>query len=250
MTEKYTCVIVDDESKAIKLLSSKLEQLYPNITVFGTYTNWVSALDAMKKNDFDLIFLDISMPQKNGLSLLQLAPELQAEVIFVTAHPDHALDAFNVSATGYVVKPIRDNALAKAVDKAIEHIKNKRLASAPPHDNGASAIPMKHMIAIPNNKGQDYFCIEDIIYFESLQRYTKVVSNKSSLLSSFNIGKFKEKVEGHPFFQVHRSFIINLNHVKRYETAGIVIMSNGQEIPVSKNVRDEFCNLFNKGIRL
>lgn len=245
MTEKYSCIIVDDEPKAIKLLASKLNTLYSNLDIKNTYTSWAEALEALRQNDFDILFLDISMPQKNGMSLLKLVPELEAEIIFVTAHSDHALNAFNFSPSGYVLKPIKDSMLVKAIDKAMERVSDKKLSKR--NDvTTASTLKAKHKLNIPNNKGADFVDIEDIIYFESIQKYTKVITLDGTFLSSYNIGKFKELVSDYPFYQVHRSYLINLNYIKRYESSGLVIMSDNAEIPVAKINRAEFLNSLEK----
>jgi two-component system LytT family response regulator len=246
MAEKYSCIIIDDEAKAIKLLGSKLSMLYSNIDIAGTYTSWAEALDALRKNNFDILFLDISMPQKNGMSLLKLVPEMEAEIIFVTAHSDHALNAFNFSPSGYVLKPIKDSMLVKAVDKAMERINHKRMSKKSEGSAVSALTQAKHKLNIPNNKGSDYVDIEDIIYFESVQKYTKVISRHGTFLSSYNIGKFKELVSEHSFYQVHRSYIVNLNYIKRYENTGVIIMNDNAEIPVAKTNRVDFLNCLEK----
>lgn len=243
MKNKYTCIIVDDEPKAIELLSDSINDLYDNIEIIGTHTSWKTALPAIRNNDFDLLFLDISMPQKTGFDILELVPELKSEVIFITAHSDYAIKAFNYFAAGYILKPIKDAVLTKTIDKVLERISHKKLNTKQPID----APGPRTRIAVPNNNGLDYFNTAEILFFEATNRYTKVLTANSEVLSSYSIGKFKEIIDNNTdFFQVHRSFIINLNYVKRYERNGTIIMSNGHEIPVSKNVREDFLNLFDK----
>lgn len=238
---KYNCVIVDDEPKAIELLKDSIHELYTNVCVVGSYTTWRTALDALRANGFDILFLDISMPQKNGMDLLELVPGLKCEIIFVTAYSEHAVDAFNVGATGYVLKPINDSLLIKAVDKAIERIDNKKTAAAKPQ---AAAVMNK--IGIPSTRGTDYVNVDDILYLEATNRYTSVVKKNEKLLSSYSIGKYKTLLENYTFCQVHRSYIVNLNYITRYEHSGIITMANGMTIPVSKQHKDEFQQAFNK----
>jgi len=240
--DSYRCIIIDDEPKAIALLSDSLRDLYPEMNIVGSYTFWKDALSALRTNNFDIIFLDISMPQKTGMDLLQLVPGLKSEIIFITAFPDHALEAFNFSAAGYILKPVRDAKLIKAVDKAIEHIRFKRLAN----ERESQSVLMQGKIAIPNNKGLDYVDLNDIIFLEATARYTRIIKKDKELLSSYSIGRFKELLEGYSFYQVHRSYIVNLNCIQRYESIGIVIMSDGSEIPVAKNNREEFLSYSNK----
>lgn len=236
----YTCIIIDDEHHAIGLLSARLKMLYNNIEVTGTYTTWTDGLEAVRRNIADIVFLDISIDGKNGLDILRLVPTLESEVIFVTAYTEYALDAFRLAASGYIVKPIGDIELNAAVNKTIERVKNKRLARM---HNTAAHTHLK--IGIPSGKGINYYNINDIIYFEAVNNYTRLVMQEGELISSYNIGKIQTILEGMPFYQIHRSYIVNINYVVRYEGAGIVIMSNKKEIPVSRNSKEGFLKLFN-----
>ncbi|RYD59035.1 MAG: response regulator transcription factor [Sphingobacteriales bacterium] len=241
MNNKFTCVIIDDEPKAIELLKDSLESLYSNIEILHTHTYWKDAIATLKSVDFHLLFIDVSMPQKTGMDLLDLVPGLKCEIIFVTAYSEHALDAFEYGATGYLLKPISDKALSKTVDKALERINYKKTA------NTASATTSTvSKLAIPNLNGLDYVNIEDIIYLESSSRYTKIVLKNKEILSSYNIGKFKQLLAPYSFYPIHRSYIVNTNFITAYKTAGAVIMSNGEELPVAKNEKDELQALFLK----
>src|SRR4051812_7026606 len=103
MINKYNCIIVDDEPKAIAQLTQSITDLYTNLIISGTYTGWREALNALRQNETDIIFMDISMPQKNAMDILAMVPDLKSEVIFITAHSDFALQAFDFSAAGYLL---------------------------------------------------------------------------------------------------------------------------------------------------
>lgn len=244
----YRCVIIDDERDAIDLLSSRLEQLYDNIEVADTFTFWKEALSALRNNVYHIIFIDISMPEKSGFDLLKLLPDVDAEIIFVTAHDNYALKAFSFAATGYILKPIDDTDLSLAVNKAIERISNKLAArrqnTAPAI--GTSVLPGADKIRIPNNSGIDYVNVHDIIFLESVNKCTTIVTSGAKYTSSANIGTFKYLTDDYSFFQVHRAFIINLNCVVRYESSGVVVMRDKTEIPIARNIRQEFLQLFEK----
>ncbi len=235
-------MIIDDEPKAIELLKDSLAYLYDNLIVSGVYISWKEALDALRNNPPDILFSDISMPGKNSMELLKLVPELDSEIIFITAHSDYALSAFQFSAAGYILKPIDDTELKNAVDKAIERVSNKKLANY----NVKNLLVLNSKIGIPNNAGIDYIDINNIIYLESVNKCTKLVTKDGEILSSYNIGKFKSILDNPLFFQIHRSFIVNLNCIRRYETSGTVIMIDKREIPVSKNEKEQFLQLFGR----
>lgn len=247
MSRDIKCIIIDDEPKAIDLVKQRLGILFPDIEIAGTFTEWEKGLDALKNTVVDILFLDISMPQKSGLDLLKLFPKINFQVIFITAHSNFAVDAIKFSAVGYVLKPIDDYELSFAVNKALERINTNHTQQpvVPVSEHNNKQVPNGSIkIGIPNLKGIDYINSDDILYFESVNKYTKVVTREHSLLSSYNLGEFKKLVENEHFFQVHRSYVINLRRVRRYETSGTVVMEDNMQIPVAKTIRTEFLNIF------
>ena len=240
MFRNYSCIIVDDESDAIELLSARLRHLYKNVTISSTYSQWDKALEALRTANCDILFMDISMPGKSGINLLKLLPNLQCELIFITAHDNYALDAYALSASGYVLKPIDDNDLSLAVDKALERAHNKKIArqvtNNPPSANDK--------IGVASNNGVDYITLSDILYLESTNKCTRIATADGVYISSLNLGKFQYLVDQHSFYQVHRSFVINLNGILRYEVSGMIIMSDKKEIPLSRNVKSDFLKIF------
>ncbi len=240
MNRRINCVIVDDEQDAIDLLSFRIGQLYDNINISDTFQHWQAALAALRTNKYDLLFIDISMPGKNGLDLLKLLPGIDCEIIFVTAHDNYALKAFSFAATGYVLKPIEDEELSAAVDRAIERITHKALAA----QNQKSSPLISEKIRIPGKQGIDYVNVNDILYLESVNKCTQIATGNGKYLCSTNLGTYKYLTDGGTFFQVHRAFIINLNCITRYESGGVVIMQDKKEIPVARNIRHDFLRLF------
>jgi two-component system LytT family response regulator len=239
----FSCIIIDDEFHAIGLLAESLKGLYNDVEIVGTFSTWKDGLAAVRTMHADILFLDISIEGKNGMDMLEIVPTIDSEVIFVTAYAEHALDAFKYSASGYVLKPVGDAELNKAVNNALERVKNKRLARL--HTGGVGA-QINCKIGIPSGKGINYYNVDEIICFQAVNNYTRVVTKTSELTSSYNIGKFKSLLEGKPFFHVHRSYIVNLNFITRYEAQGIVIMTNKMEIPVARSSKDEFLKQFNR----
>jgi two-component system LytT family response regulator len=241
MKHNYSCAIVDDEPKAIELLKECLAYLFPGLEILGSYTTWNEALPALRTMECDILFLDISMPGKSGMDLLALLPGIESEIIFITAHSEHALNAFKFSPAGYILKPIDDAQLTNSVDRALERVQFRKQAK---QNSAAPAVSAK--IGIPNNKGTDYLNIEDIIYLESVNNCTKVVATHGDITSSYTLSRFKVILEKHTFYQVHRSYIVNLNHIKRYTNEGGILMSNGLDIPISRNFKDGFLHMFSK----
>jgi len=235
----FTCIITDDEPKMVELLADTISELSPEIEITGRYTDWKSALSAIKSNMPDILFMDISMPEKTGFDLLELIPNIKSEIIFVTAHTEFAVEAFNFDVCGYILKPINDKLLVKTIERAKARILARR-------KTGENVETKSGKIGIPDDSGIRYVDIHNIIYCETYNRYTKVVTTDSEIISSYNIGKYHETLTHDFFYQLHRSFIVNLNHVKRYDTSGMVIMNNGTEIPISKKHKEDFLQMFNR----
>lgn len=244
MLPDIKCIIIDDEVKAIDVLQDRLKILFPNIDIVGTFSEWKKGLEVLRTSQVDLVFMDISMPEKSGIDFIKLFPAMTFQVIFVTAHSEYALEAIKFSAAGYVLKPIDDYELSFAVNKAIDRIKGNNVSQQPFIPASQQSNRLK--IGIPNLKGIDYLDADEILYFESVNKYTKVVTSDYSIVSSYNLAEFKKLVDDRSFFQVHRSFIVNLSCIKRYETSGTIIMDDNMQIPVSKTIKNEFINVFNK----
>lgn len=233
--KKYSAVIVDDEPHAAGLLALTLAEVCPLVEAPAIFHEWSDALKAIREHDFDLIFMDISMPGKSGIDLLKLLPSIPGEVIFVTAHQQYAVDAFRFEAAGYILKPVSDEELAFAVEKAIKRLELKSRDSRKDAGNALDAI-----IGIPNGRGIEYINRRDILYLHSVNKCTQIVTTAGALVSAYNLSRFRDLLASQDFFQVHRSYIVNLHAIRRYLSAGSVVMTNGTDIPVSRSVRDEF----------
>lgn len=245
MLNHHTCIIVDDELDAIELLSSRINKLYSNVQIIATYSNWQDALSALRTTPCDLLMMDISMPGKTGINLLKLIPGIECEIIFVTAHDNYALDAFELSATGYILKPVDDEELLQAVDKAIERILHKKQALMLPGSHNTIGSQTNGKIAVPGNHGIDYINIADILYLESTNKCTKITTATGDYLSTSNIGRFQYLIDNYTFVQIHRSFIINMKDVLRYDSDGFIVMSDNKEIPISRTAKTDFLKMFN-----
>lgn len=238
MPEHVNCIITDDEPKMVELLADTMQELFPDIEISGRYTDWKNALKGIRSIQPDIIFMDISMPEKSGFDLLQLLPDMDSQVILVTAHTEFAVEAFSFDVCGYVLKPITDKALVQSVNRALNRIAmSKKVKNADSKDD---------RIGIPDDNGIRYVNINDIMYCETYNRYTKVVTTQGDIISSYNIGKYHDTLTQDFFVQLHRSFIVNINHIKRYDSSGTVIMNNGVEIPVSRKKKEQVLHAFNR----
>jgi two-component system, LytTR family, response regulator len=241
MTQIKT-ILIDDEPKALAILKNKIERLCPALTIVGESQDPHQAIELIEKQAPSLVFLDIAMPKMSGFDLLKKLPKPNFEIIFATAFDTYAIDAINHCAIGYLVKPIDNEDLIKAVSKAIENIdeknaleKNKVLIE----NLGIKKFQDKKII-IPTQEGLEFVEISSIIHCEGSDGYTKVHRNhKKSLLSSNSIGHFIKMLEHLDFYQVHKSHLINLNFIEKYLNEGYVVVQ-GNNIPISRNRRSQF----------
>jgi two-component system LytT family response regulator len=239
-------LIVDDEAKARRILEELLKEYCPDIQVVSTADDVPSAVKAIQKFQPDLVFLDIEMPQYTGFQLFDFIADLNFEVIFTTAYREYALQAFEVSAIDYLLKPIQIERLIGAVEKVrkqrLQQI-NERIQTL--KSNLEQDFIQK--IALPVAEGLLFVELADIIYLAAEGAYTQIyLTSGKKILVSKNIKSFEESLVHPHFFRVHRSYIINLNRVKQYlrQEGGIIIMDNGAEVDVSKERKEDFLKAY------
>ena len=233
-------ILIDDEEKALKSLERKINKIEPSIEIVHRTCFPKEGIEKIKELNPDLIFLDIDMPQLSGFDVLSNIESPDFEVIFVTAHNNYAIEAIKHCAIGYVVKPIDDDELQLAINHAIANINQK--TSLEKNRNLLQNIHKgTSKIVIPTQKGLSFFNAEDIVRLEGIDGYTNIyLKDEKPIMSSYNIGKFKNLLNTYSFCQVHKSHLINLNYVKNYLNEGTIELSNGDSVPLSKTRKSEF----------
>ncbi len=236
---------MDDEEYPRLLLKELLEESFPEIEIIGDADNADDAYEMIENEEPDLVFLDIAMPEKTGFDLLQMFDHPDFEVIFVTGYDQYALDAFNHFAIGNLLKPIDSSMLTEVVLNAKKRIESKKSNANIQEllQHLSSSTRKTNRIGIPTMEGLEFVEMNEIIRCEGDQKYTKVyLTNRTNILSSYNIGEFRRILEHHNFFQCHKSHLVNLNHVRKYNKEGTLHMSDDSSVPVSKRKKIEFLN--------
>ena len=236
-------IIIDDEQKAIQILSSFLLEYCPQVNIIDTANSLETGLHSITSHQPDLIFLDIEMPGGSGFDLLKKLPHLNFEIIFVTSHEDYAIEAIKFCAIGYILKPIREVELLAAVNQASfkisqkeENLRNKQLLQ-----NLSNPLSQNNRIGIPTSRGLEFVETGAIIRCEGIQRYTKLILKDSkTILSSYNLGEFRKLLESYHFYSPHKSHLISLDHIIRYDKEGTIEMSDGIIVPVARRRRQDF----------
>jgi two-component system LytT family response regulator len=246
-------VIVDDEDGARNVLRMIIAANCPEVEVVGEAADVPKAVQIIQQHEPDLVFLDIEMPGYTGFQLLDFFNNPNFYIIFTTAYSQHALKAFEVSAIDYLLKPIDEDKLIVAIEKVKKiSLKTTRVEQlAVLKKTLAGDTPDK--IAVPVAEGLLFVNLKDIEYLEASGSYTHLyLHDGSKLLISKKLGEFEPVLTAdQQFFRPHRSFIINLLHLKQYvrQDGGHIMMHNGGNVPISRDNKDEF-QLLIEGMRI
>lgn len=244
-------VIIDDEARARNLLKGLVEKQFPDrIKVIGDADDIQSGIKMITELKPDLVFLDIQMHEGTGFDLLKQLPEVNFEVIFVTAYDQFAVEAFKFSAFGYLLKPIRTTELNETIERLEKHLKQLREETDKRFrvliENYGDDRKIKKLV-ITGVDGFKVLPMEDIIRLEGDRNYTNfILTEKSRVTTSKSLGEYEEMLNDHGFFRVHQSTIINLRHVKGYfkGDGGKVEMTDGEEVQVSRHRKQGLLDRF------
>jgi two-component system, LytTR family, response regulator len=242
------CIIIDDETKNLKLLKNMLAIHCPTLTVVAECNDATTALELLKITQPDIVFLDVEMPEINGFDLLTKLEPVNFEVIFVTAFSHYALTAFEHQATGFVTKPINAEKLIAAVQAAKKRIETKQinkniftLLEKATQKNSVDKIPLA------TSNGLVFVKQTDIQYCESSGNYTTFyLENNTKILVSRQLGEFEKLLPETNFVRIHDKYVINLACIKAYikGNGGEVVLDNGSQLPVAARRKEKFLAYF------
>lgn len=237
-------ILVDDEPRGLTSMQKLLQLNCPEVDVIACCGSAEEAKEMIDRLQPQLIFLDIAMPGKTGFDLLKDLQEINFEIIFVTAHNNYMVQAFHFSAVDYLLKPVDDELLVEAVKRAgkkIEEKKGGQQIETFLHNIQYSSGSQKMKLCIPSLKGFQVVEIQDIIYCEASSNYTNFhFTSRPVICASKPIHEYEELLEDCNFIRTHKSFMVNLEHVKEYirGEGGMLILSNNHEVEVSRRKKD------------
>jgi two-component system LytT family response regulator len=242
-------IIIDDEQHCINNLIHLLS-FKKDVNIIGVAMTVKSAQEIIIKNNPDLLILDIDLGDGTGFDLLELFPNPTFQVIFATGHNEYAIKAFKHSAIDYLMKPVEKQGLESAIDKVFQQKNNSgntqklELMIKSLQQNKFSKL------ALPSMDSCEFVNKEEIICCESESNYTYFyLSDDRKVLSTMNLKRVSEILTDANFFRIHKSFLININFIKKTlkTEGGIVILENNLEIPIARRRKDEFMNLLGIG---
>lgn len=250
---KIKTLIVDDEPLARDRVKRFLRDV-SDIRVIGECGNGVEAIEAIKEHKPDLVFLDIQMPEKNGFEVVKaLDPKTMPSVIFVTAYDQYALQAFDVHALDYLLKPFNRERLHRAVAHAREQIEHKslgnideRLASLIADIRGEKKYLERLVV---KSVGRVFFLkTDEIDWIEAAGNYVKLHTGKESHMIRETMNGLEAKLNPEKFLRIHRSTVVHIDRIKElhpmFSGDYAVILRNGTELALSRNYRERFLELF------
>ncbi len=250
--DKITAIIVDDEQDSRETLRNYVGKYCPQISLLAECANIVEAKDAIIKLQPKLVFLDIEMPRGNAFDLLEHWGEIGFEIIFVTAFSQYAVQAFNLSAAHYILKPVDIEELEKAVVTVEQLILQKSELNRAKilMENMATLNSQNRKLVLPLMEGFAVVKMSDILFCEAQDNFTcfYFTDGKKSLICR-NLKFYESALSDFGFCRVHRSHIVNLEYIKRYikGKGGSVVLENGKEILVSNNKKEELIRRLSRG---
>jgi len=224
------CLIVDDEPISREIIEGYCTHL-PYLSVVGSCDNALKAKTVLQQEKVDILFLDINMPVIDGISFLKTMKH-PPKVIFTTAYKEYAIDAFDLSAVDYLLKPFSLERFIIAVDKAIEQVQSG-------HKTAIISDAEEQQFCFIKADGKIYkLLFSDVLYAEANGNYTKIVTLDNTLMPAMTFAAAEALLPAGLFIRVHRSFIVNKTRISHIEGNRVYI---GQtEIPVGSNYKEDF----------
>ena len=226
MSKKITCVIVDDEPIAREIITSFVQKT-PSLELIKTCKNAMEAINFIQENNVDLFFLDINMPEVNGISLAKIIGN-KSKIIFTTAYRDYAVDGFNLNVVDYLLKPI-------AFERFFEAIQKVNLAFTPSEIKEKST-ESKNYIFVRSDRKMVKINFDKILYIESLGDYLKIFLDKETVITRETMNNIDSKLPINKFIRIHRSYIVSLNKINSYTNEFIEI--NKKALPISRSYKE------------
>ncbi len=223
------CLIVDDEPLARNLLSDYVKKI-PYLNLVGTAGNAVNAMEILRRNTIDLIFLDIQMPELTGISMLKVLQK-KPMIIFTTAYSEYALESYELDVVDYLLKPITFERFLKAVEKA-----NQRLPSTDGPDKTPEKLPS--FVFVKDGTKLVKINLDEIIYVEGLKDYVTIHTRQQKIVSLQRLKTLEEQLPSDQFIRIHNSYIIALNAISSVHKGEVQIGS--VRLPISDSYKKSF----------
>jgi two-component system LytT family response regulator len=231
------CIIVDDKPLAVDILNDYVRKI-PFLTLSFSTTNPLLAINEIMENGADLVFLDIQMPQLNGVQFMKIV-QGKCKIILTTAYPEYALDGFEHDAIDYLLKPISFERFYKSVQKAQQYFNS--VAPRADSNNVQQLLKEIEFIFVKTEYKLLKINISEILYIEGMQNYISIYTTTEKIISLQNIKKIEEQLPKSQFIRVHKSYLVAINKIISIERSRIYIGNNC--IPLGDFYREAFLKM-------
>lgn len=244
-----TAIIVEDMPDALQLLKSDLETNHSEITIIDTAQSVVEAAKALRKEEPDILFLDIMLGDGTGFDILEIFPELKSKIIFVTASDEYAIRAFKFAAIDYILKPYSNEELAKAIAKATKQIQPGKERLDILKDTMATPEQKPDKISLHTLDKIIIVNLDDIVRCESDSNNTSFyLQNGQKIFVTKTLKYFAEMLKSYQFLRVHQSHLVNLQCISAFikTDGGYLMLKNGENVPVSARKKSEVLEILDQ----
>ncbi|GAA3763464.1 LytTR family DNA-binding domain-containing protein [Flavobacterium ginsengiterrae] len=229
MMKKYTCIIIDDD-EIDRLTVLSFAKKFPILDILGVFEDPEDALPFLEKEKVDILFLDIDMPGLNGIEFRKQALEIPV-CVFITAHPEHAVESFQIETLDFIVKPLKLDRFTQTMNRIEEFMEIKLKASLFEASIGGDTIYIKE------GHDQTKVKLHEILYLEALKDYTLIITDKKRHCVLSSIGNLLKEDHFQSFIRIHRSFAVQKQFIQKMNSTEI-ILNNNVTIPVGRSYKD------------
>jgi len=227
--KKYTCIIVDDD-EIDRLTVVSYAKKFPVLDIAGVFESAEDAVVFLEKEKIDILFLDIDMPGLNGIEFRKQTLDVPV-CIFITAHPEHAVESFQIETLDFIVKPLKLDRFTQTINRIEEFMEIKLKASLFEASIGGDTIYIKE------GHEQTKVKLHEILYLEALKDYTLVVTDRKRHCVLSSIGNLLKENHFQSFVRIHRSFAVQKQYVQKINSNEIVL-NNNAIIPIGRSYKD------------
>ncbi len=227
--KKYTCIIIDDD-EIDRLTVLSFAKKFPILDILGVFDSAEEALPFIEKQKVDILFLDIDMPELNGIEFRKQAMEIPV-CIFITAHPEHAVESFQIETLDFIVKPLKLDRFAQTVNRIEEFMEVRLKASLFEASIGGDTIYIKE------GHDQTKVKLHEILYLEALKDYTLIITDKKRHCVLSSIGNLLKEDHFQSFIRIHRSYAVQKQFIQKMNSTEI-ILNNNITIPVGRSYKE------------
>lgn len=226
---QYNCIIIDDD-EIDRLTVLSFAKKFPILNILGVFELAEDALPIIEKEKIDILFLDIDMPGLNGIDFRKKTQEIPV-CIFITAHPEHAVESFQIETLDFIVKPLKLDRFTQTIKRMEEFMEIKLKASLFEASIGGDTIYIKE------GHEQTKVKLHEILYLEALKDYTLIITDKKRHCVLSSIGNLLKENHFQSFIRIHRSFAVQKQYIEK-KLVNDVLLNNGVSIPIGRSYKD------------